>query len=91
MRDLTNAAQAERHDGAPDIFIGTHYSVDEIVLGLRVLTAKVRQLKHSHETRNVAAMKLDAEGCAKVAGQIEALASHLGSVCVRYINRRPRP
>lgn len=81
---------AERHDYSPDIFIGTYYSVEEIVLGLRVLTAKVRQLKHSHETRNTSAMKLEAEACAKVAGQIEALSSHLGSVCIRHINRKPR-
>lgn len=92
MRDLAAVIiETLPEDQAPDLFTGTHFSVEETILGLNVLTAKVRQLKHSHETKNAAAMKLDAEGIAKVAGQIQALSSHLAGVCIRHINRKPRP
>ena len=74
----------------PDFFTGTSFSVEETLLGLNVLTAKVRGLKHSHATRNAAAMKLGAEDVAKIAGQIKLLSDHLAGVCVRHLNRRPR-
>ena len=74
----------------PDFFTGVSFSVEETLLGLNVLTAKVRALKLSHTTRNVGAMKLGAEDVAKVAGQIKALNDHLAGVCVRHQARRPR-
>lgn len=84
------AQKPDPTDEAPDFFTGTSFSVEETLLGLNVLTAKVRALKHSHTTKNCSAMKLGAEDVAKVAGQIKALSDHLAGVCIRHINRRPR-
>lgn len=74
----------------PNLFVGLSYEVEETLLGLNVLVAKVRQLKHSCDTRNLPALKLDAEAVAKTAGQIKALNDHLAGVCIRHINRRSR-
>lgn len=91
MTALPAKQTAEQETEQPDIFLGTSFSVEETLLGLNVLTAKVRQLKHSHTTRNAASMKIEAEMVAKVAGQIKLLNDHLAGVCVRHLNRRPRP
>lgn len=74
----------------PDFYTGIAISVDETLLGLSVLSAKVRSLKHSHSTRNCAATKMDAEAVAKIARQIAALNDHLASVCVGRMARRAR-
>lgn len=81
---------ATQQEQEPDFFTCTSFSVEETLLGLNVLTAKVRSLKHSHATENAAAMKLDAEAVAKVSGQIKLLTDHLAGVCVRHLNRRGR-
>jgi len=92
MTSTARTIQVGDHDPEPEVsvFTGLTFSVDETLLGLNVLTAKVRQLKHSHETKNLPALKLDAEAVAKVAGQIKLLNDHLAGVCCRHINRRPR-
>ncbi len=87
---MTALPAKQIEEQVPDFFTGTSFSVEETLLGLNILTAKVRQLKHSHTTRNAASMKIEAEMVAKVASQIAALNSHLAGVCVRHLNRRPR-
>ena len=85
---MTNQARAIQDDQEPSLFVGTGFEVEETLIGLNVLTAKVRQLKHSQDTKNLAALKLDAEAVAKVAGQIKLLNDHLAGVCCRHLNRR---
>lgn len=87
---MTSAAPAKQQEQEPDIFTGLSFSIDETLLGLNVLSAKVRALKHSHTTRNISALKLGAEEVAKISGQIKLLNDHLAGVCVRHMARRPR-
>jgi hypothetical protein len=75
----------------PTFFTGTRFAVDEIELGLRVLTAKARDLKQGNDVGSAAQQKLAAEQISKISGQIKALADTLVRVSISHINRRPRP
>lgn len=81
---------APEQDRAPDIFTGTTFTISETLIALNALTSGVKQLKHSHETKNLSAMKLDAEVVARAAKQISVLNEHLAGVCCRHLARKPR-
>lgn len=74
----------------PDFFTGTSFAVNEIELGLKVLAAKVRDLKRGNETGRAVDQKLASEAIAKTAGQIQVLGDLLARVSISHINRRPR-
>ena len=76
---------------AADFFTGTSFAVDEIVLGLNVLHAKVKHLKSHHAAKSTIAMKLASEDVAKISHQIEMLAHVLTDTSLRHINRRACP
>lgn len=74
----------------PDFFLGTSFAVDEILLGLNVLTAKAKALKEGNEHKAAVTQKLQAEAVSKIAGQIQLLADMLARVTIAHVNRRPR-
>lgn len=74
-----------------DFFQGTSFAVGEIELGLKVLAAKVRDLKQGNAAGSAVQQKLSAEAIAKTAGQIQVLGELLARVSISHINRRPRP
>lgn len=82
--------QAETEQSVVPFYEGTRYTVDEIILGMNVATAKVRDLKGSHDARTAVALKIAADDLAKVASQISTLATHLAKVTTEHVNRRPR-
>lgn len=74
-----------------DFFQGTSFAVNEIELGLKVLSAKVRDLKQGNAAGAAVQQKLASEAIAKTAGQIQMLGELLARVSINHINRRPRP
>lgn len=64
--------------------------MNEIELGLRVLAAKVRDLKQGNAAGSAVQQKLASEAIAKTAGQIQVLGDLLARVSISHINRRPR-
>lgn len=75
---------------APDFYVGLPLVTDEIELGLKVLTAKVRDLRTAQDSKLAVAMKLAAEDVAKVSNQINMLAAQTVRTTLRQINRRSR-
>lgn len=75
----------------PTFFTGTSFAVEEIKLGLNVLTAKVRDLEQGNRVGSAVQQKLAAEKIAEVSGQIKILADTLARVSISHLNRRPRP
>lgn len=89
----TNTVQVGDHSPEPretTFFTGTRFAVDEIELGLRVLTAKARDLKQGNDVGSAIQQKLAAEAISKVSSQIHALSETLVRVSISHINRRPR-
>jgi predicted nucleic acid-binding protein len=84
------AAQTSPADDAPDFFTGTSFAVEEILLGMNVLQAKVRNLKQGNDTGSAVQQKLAAEEAAKIAGQIQSLADVIVRVTISHLNRKPR-
>lgn len=86
-----NSPAAKPAEQAPDFYTGTSFAVGEIELGLRVLTAKVRDLKRGNTTGSAVQQKLASEKISETAGQIKMLADTLTRVSISHLNRRPRP
>jgi hypothetical protein len=86
-----NAPKQQQAEQSPDFFTGTSFAVDEILLGMSVLQAKVRNLKQGNDTGSAVQQKLAAEDISKVAGQIQSLADVITRVTITHLNRRPRP
>lgn len=84
------ATAKQTEDKPVDFFQGTSFAVNEIELGLKVLGAKVRDLKRGNESGRAVDQKLAAEAIAKTAGQIQVLGDLLARVSISHINRRPR-
>jgi hypothetical protein len=84
------SAEGDMEIGVPDFFLGTSFAVDEILLGMNVLTAKVKALKEGNTNKASVTQKLQAESVAKTAGQIQLLADMLARVTIAHINRKPR-
>ncbi|WP_029581991.1 hypothetical protein [Bradyrhizobium sp. URHD0069] len=74
----------------PDFFTGTSFAVSEIVLGLKVLQAKVRNLTQGNDAGSSVQQKLAAEEISKVSGQIKMMADLITRVTVAHLARRPR-
>lgn len=77
-------------DQEPSFFHGSGYLVDEIILGLSVLQAKVRNLKQGNATWSAVQQKLAAEDVSKVSGQITMMADTVARVTISHLNRRAR-
>lgn len=75
----------------PDFYTGTSFAVEEILLGMNVLQAKVRNLKQGNDTGSAVQQKLAAEDVSKIAGQIKMMADTVARVTISHLNRRPRP
>lgn len=75
----------------PDFFVGVPLVTEEIELGLKVLTAKVRALRTAQDGKHAVSMKIEAENIAKVSSQINMLAAQVVRTTIRHINRRSRP
>lgn len=85
------SAQAIKSDEQePDIYYGTSFIVDEIELGLAVLSRKVRDLKSGNQRGSAIDQKLASEQLAKTAGQMKCLADVVTRVTLNHINRKPR-
>lgn len=89
MLDRTDAPEAEEQDG-PSLFHGLSLEVEEIILGLNVLTTKVRDLKGSFDHKQAISMKHAADDIAIVGNQVAILAGHLSGVVTKFVNRKPR-
>ncbi len=87
---MTAPAPIQNQEPEIDFFLGVSFSVAQIIADLNTLSGKVKSLKHSHSIKSASAMKIDAEGIAKLAGQMRALSDHLAGICVQYVNRRGR-
>lgn len=74
----------------PDFYVGLPIVTDEIELGMKVLTAKVRDLRAAQDGNHAVSMKLAAEDVEKVSNQIRNLAAQVVRTTLRHINRRPR-
>ncbi|MGM4891226.1 hypothetical protein [Tardiphaga sp. 839_C3_N1_4] len=77
-------------EAEPNFFHGTSFAVEEIALGLNVLTVKVRNLREGSRNRSAVTQKLAAEDCSKIAGQIKIMSDLLVRVTLEHINRKPR-
>lgn len=86
---LDKTAETEQRDG-PSLFVGLRYELDEIVLGLNVLTAKVRDLNGCFEHRQEVSAKVAADDIAKVSSQVSLIAAHMSEIISRHVNRKPR-
>jgi hypothetical protein len=64
--------------------------VEELELGLAVISRKVRDLKSGNERGSAIDQKLASEQLAKTAGQMKCLADVVTRITLNYINRRPR-
>lgn len=87
MLDRTDAPEAQ--DGPP-LYTGLALEIEQILLGYNVLTAKMRDFKGAVEFKQDVTVKILADDIAKVAGQINIMASHVSSVVAGHINRKPR-
>lgn len=89
-----NAQVVDEDLSVPDHDDGFHYAtgfaVEEIVLGVGVLTTKVRALKSSNAIASAVAQKFAAEDVSKIAGQIKMMADMLARVTINHLNRKPR-
>lgn len=74
----------------PNIYYGTSFIVEELELGLGVLSRKVRDLKAGNARGSAVDQKLAAEQLAKTAEQMKCLADVVTRVTLNYINRKPR-
>ncbi len=83
------APEAEEQDG-PSLFNGIGLEVEEIILGLNVLTTKVRDLKGSFDMRQPISLKHAADDICTVGSQVSILAGHLSSVVARHVNRHSK-
>lgn len=86
-----NVPAIKQTEQEPDVFLGTGFLVEEIVLGLNILNRKVRDLQQGNGAQSAVQQKLMAEDVAKVAGQIKNMADTVARVTIAHINRRPRP
>lgn len=80
---------ATTKDG-PDLFSGLRFELEEIIMGMNVLNAKVRDLNGSFDHRQTVSAKLAADDIGKVAGQVSTLAGHMSKIIVDHVNRKPR-
>ena len=87
---MTQAAQQQDAEQEPNFYQGTSFLVDEILLGMNVLTAKVRNLKQGNTSGSAVQQKLAAEDIAKISGQIQSMAQTIARVTISHINRKPR-
>lgn len=89
MLDRATAPEAEEQDG-PSLFNGVGLEVEEIILGLNVLTTKVRSLKSAFDLHESASLKAASEDICTVSSQVSILAGHLAGVVGKHLNRKPR-
>ncbi|MDB5584845.1 MAG: hypothetical protein JWR80_10021 [Bradyrhizobium sp.] len=83
-------AQQPAPEQEPDFYTGTSFAVEEIVLGLSVLQAKVRALKQGNTSGSAVQQKLQSEEVSKIAGQIKMMADTITRVTIGHLNRKPR-
>jgi hypothetical protein len=88
-KHTTPPADPEQRDG-PSLFVGIQLEVEEIIIGRNVINAKCVALRSAMDARHEAAVKQAADEIAVIAGQMQALSSHLASVIARHQARRPR-
>lgn len=75
----------------PDLYRGTSFLVDEILLSMADLATKVCSLTQGNASGSAVQQKLAAEQAGKIAGQIKVMAETIARVTVGHINRRSRP
>lgn len=76
---------ASREDA---IYRGCTFCLLEIEDAARILNASIKTLRETFDARKMADVKLAADGTAKVARQIDALANTLGTTFGTHIARR---
>lgn len=86
---LDKTAETETRDG-PALFTGLSFELDEIVMGMNVLNAKVRDLNGCFEHKQEVSAKVAADDIAKVSSQVSILAAHMASKIAEHVNRKPR-
>lgn len=89
MNEHAKIETAEERDG-PSLFVGIALEVEEIIIGRNVINAKCAALQESMIARREAGVKAAADEIAVIAGQMQALSAHLGSLIARHQARRPR-
>lgn len=85
-----NAPAKQPTQREPSFFSGTSFAVEEIILGMNVLQAKIRNLKQGNTTGSAVQQKLAAEDVSKISGQIKMMADMIARVTIAHINRRRR-
>jgi hypothetical protein len=63
----------------PDFYVAIEPDIDDIALGLRVLDAKVRDVRGAVDQRQTLSLQRAAADLARLAGQLGALADGLAS------------
>lgn len=81
--------RATNQDG-PELFTGLRFELEEIIMGMNVLNAKVRDLNGCFEHRQQVSAKVAADDIAKVASQVSILAGHMACMIAAHVNRKPR-
>lgn len=74
----------------PDIYGGCGFVIEELELGINVMSRKIRDLKSANQRGSAIDQKLASEQLAKTAGQMKCLADVVTRVTLNFINRRPR-
>ena len=80
----------DHDDDQPSFFTGSSFAVSEIVIGMSVLSRKVRDLKEANDKGRAVDQKLMAEQISKLAGQIQVLADVITRVTCSHLARKPR-
>lgn len=89
-RNTDAPIEPEPQRDGPSLFNGIALEVEEIIIGRNVINAKCAALRESMVARHEAGVKAAADDIAKIAGQMQVLSAHLGSVIARHQARNPK-
>lgn len=73
-----------------DIWTGTSLEIDELVMGANVVVAKVRAIKEAQAARAAMTVKVAADECAVICGQMQSLSAHLARVLAKHAARESK-
>jgi hypothetical protein len=82
-------AQTEIKDG-PELYTGLRLEMDEIALGMNVLTRHARDLRDCFDAKQTVSLVVQAAALSTVANQLSILSAHMAKIAGQHVNRRAR-
>lgn len=83
----TLASSPSPQEAPVNFFYAVSFEVEELVIGLNVITRKMRDLRGAFDSKQPVSLALAANDIATISGQVSILAKHLCGVTNQYVER----